>query len=42
MTEFRAFILALEFGLAVELGIYYGLEALDAAEGLPPRWRSSA
>ena len=34
MTELRAFLVALAFGLAVEVGIYYGLEALDAGGGL--------
>ena len=34
MTELRAFIVALVFGLAVEVGIYCGLEALGADGGL--------
>jgi hypothetical protein len=34
MTELRAFLVALTFGLAVEVGIYYGLEALGADGGL--------
>lgn len=34
MTEFRAFLVAIAFGLAVEVGIYYGLQALGADGGL--------
>jgi hypothetical protein len=33
MTVLRAFFVALAFGLAVEVGIFYGLDALGANGG---------